>query len=104
MENIFVWCVAITQENPYLGMNKRESFRHNLKHSQPNNSMQNKLKVVLGITLSGILIIALASIASMVLYRKKFWKKEECVVIRRRWVEKDTKPGKFYKYRIKYLY
>jgi hypothetical protein len=40
------------------------------------NSNKNKKRVVLGITLGGILIIAVALIVGIVVYRKKFRRKE----------------------------
>lgn len=46
--------------NPFLLMNKSDC------------AWKNKMKVVLGITLSGILIIALAWIMGMVVYQKIF--------------------------------
>jgi serine/threonine protein kinase len=56
--------------NPYLCMHKGECI---LQNSNKNNI---KLKVVLGTTLSGILIIALALIAGTIVYRNKLRRKE----------------------------
>jgi hypothetical protein len=74
--------------NPYLSTNKSECILQNSKSTQRNNTWRRKLKV-LGISLSGILIIASASIAVTVVYRKNFWKKEEGVAIER--PKKETK-------------
>lgn len=64
--------------NPYLCMHKGECI---LRNSHKN--IKKKLKVALGTSLSGILIIALALIVGTLVYRKKF---------RRKGVEKEPKP------------
>jgi serine/threonine protein kinase len=55
--------------NPYLPMHKGECILHHRK--------KNKLKIVIGITLSGFLIIALALIVAIVVYRNKVRRKEQ---------------------------
>jgi len=55
--------------NPYLHMHKGECILHHRK--------KNKLKIVIGITLSGFLIIALALIVAIVVYRNKVRRKEQ---------------------------
>lgn len=67
-------------------MNKRECTPHNSKVSN-----KNKLKVLLGITFSGILVIALALIVGIVMYSKKFYKREESVATKRIGVNKESK-------------
>jgi hypothetical protein len=49
------------------------------------------VKVVLAITLSGTLIIALALIVGIVVHRKKFRRKEEMVATESREVENEPK-------------
>jgi len=56
------------------------------------NSNNNKLKVVLVTTLSGILIVTLALIAGIVVYVKKFRRKEDGVTTNSTGVEREPKP------------
>jgi hypothetical protein len=92
---ISFFCVLQLLRKPHLGMNKRECTLQ--------NSNNNKLKVVLGITLSGILIIALALIVGIVLYRKKFGRNKEGVATKGAGWKRNqnlscTKVTKYYQY------
>eukprot|EP00253_Pinus_taeda_P024024 PITA_24024 len=68
--------------NAYLQIPKGECILHNTK--------ENKLKVVLGTTLTGIPIIALALIVAIIMYRNKFGKKEQGTVLEE---ERSLVPG-----------
>jgi serine/threonine protein kinase len=70
--------------NPYLVMNKRGCTLQ--------ISNNNKSKVVLGMTLSGILILSLALIVGIVLYRKKTGRNKEAVANQMSAMEKKPKP------------
>jgi len=70
--------------NPSLGRGKRECTRQ--------DSNNNKLKFPIGITIFGILIVALALIVGIVLYRKKYWRNIAGVATGRNGVEKKPKP------------
>jgi hypothetical protein len=64
------------------------------------SSNNNKLKVVLGTTFSGIVMVALALIAGIAVYLKKFRRKEDGVATKSS--EKGAKSslysGQYYKY------
>lgn len=71
--------------NHYLRMDKRRCTSQNTNN--------NKLKLVLGTTLSGILTIALVLIVGVLVYRNKFGRKEHGVAIESSRVEKEPKPA-----------
>eukprot|EP00253_Pinus_taeda_P009510 PITA_09510 len=74
--------------NPYLLIHKGECIIHKgervLHHTN-----KNKLKIILGITLSGFLILALALIVAIVVYRNKFKRNEHGVGNERSGTEKE---------------
>eukprot|EP00253_Pinus_taeda_P020305 PITA_20305 len=67
--------------NAYLQIPKRERILHNKRECILHNTKENKLKIVLGTTLPGIPIIALALIVSIIVYRNKFGRKEQGTVL-----------------------
>eukprot|EP00253_Pinus_taeda_P021568 PITA_21568 len=73
--------------NPYLLIHKGECIIHKgewvLHHTN-----KNKLKIILGITLSGFLVLALALIVAIVVYRNKFKRNEHGVGNERSGTEK----------------
>eukprot|EP00253_Pinus_taeda_P005299 PITA_05299 len=73
--------------NPYLPMHKGECILNQGKHIQ-HHTKNNKLKIVLGLTLIGILMMALALIVGIVLYRNKFRGKEQGFANKRSGLEK----------------
>eukprot|EP00253_Pinus_taeda_P016197 PITA_16197 len=74
MEFFFLWFVAVTLQNPYLRMDKGECvpYNSNSSNSTAYNSNNDNLKLIVGTTLSGILITALGIMVGIALYRNKW--------------------------------